>query len=408
MSEIAVLDVLLYNQPIAGLTNLPGDRNILTFHQEYIKNPLRPTLSLSFQDKLGDLIIDTKPTRTRLSPFFANLLPEGHMREYLASQSKINPEREFFLLAALGKDLPGALQVFPSTISSSKTGVEYLEEAVSPKNETETTLRFSLAGIQLKFSAILERDGGLTIPADGTGGAWIVKLPSAIYPGVPENEYVMMELARNIGINVPETNLIPIDQIKGIPKGVGKISNYAFITKRFDRTPEGSGIHMEDFAQVFGVYPERKYRAASYRNIAEVIFAEIGEKGIIEFIRRFVFNALIGNGDMHLKNWSLIYPDKIKPFLAPAYDFVSTIPYLPDDEMALTFVDSKAFHSLTYEQFSRFAAKTRLPNALVLETVRTTVQNFTKAWCSIGDFSLDTDVIKTIDRHLKTIPIYYR
>ena len=58
----------------------------------------------------------------------------------------------------------------------------------------------------------------------------------------------------------------------------------------------------------------------------------------MEFLRRFVFNALIGNADMHLKNWSLIYPDRRAAMLAPAYDFVSTIAYLPDDRLALTFV----------------------------------------------------------------------
>jgi serine/threonine-protein kinase HipA len=56
---------------------------------------------------------------------------------------------------------------------------------------------------------------------------------------------------------------------------------------------------------------ERKYERASYRNIAEVLWAETGEAGIVEFIRRLVFNALIGNADMHLKNWSLIYPDRL-------------------------------------------------------------------------------------------------
>jgi serine/threonine-protein kinase HipA len=82
---------------------------------------------------------------------------------------------------------------------------------------------------------------------------------------------------------------------------------------------------------VFGVYPERKYKRASYRNIAEVLWAETGETGIMEFLRRLVFNTLIGNADMHLKNGSLIYPDRRRAALAPAYDFVSTIASLPDD-----------------------------------------------------------------------------
>ncbi len=271
-------------------------------------------------------------------------------------------------------------------------------------------MRFSLAGVQLKFSAVRETEGGLTIPAEGVGGSWILKLPSSIYAGVPENEYVMMELARHLGMDVPETALIPIDQVQGLPNemnanGMSTISTHAFIIKRFDRNANGEGIHIEDFAQVFGVYPESKYKYASYRNIAEVLWAETGEKGIVEFIKRIIVNALIGNGDMHLKNWSLIYTDKTKAALAPAYDFVSTIPYIPNDKMALTFVDSKAFASLTYEQLKRFAAKTQLPQALILDVAQKTVTAFKQLWNSIDSFPLDKEIIKVINQHLATLPL---
>ncbi|MEI8365934.1 MAG: type II toxin-antitoxin system HipA family toxin [Parachlamydiaceae bacterium] len=407
MSDPAVLDIFLYEKAIGVITNLPGDRNVLSFNQEYIDDPQRPILSLSFRDTFGDLITDIKSTRTRLPPFFANLLPEGHMRDYLASQANVNQQREFYLLAALGKDLPGALKVLPA--SSSRWGTEKNEEIneIVRRAKEDSVLRFSLAGVQLKFSAVWEREGGLTIPVDGVGGAWIVKLPSSVYTGVPENEYVMMELARHIGINVPETALVPIDQIHGLPKNVGNIANHAFITKRFDRSSDGKGIHIEDFAQIFGVYPEKKYQTASYQNIAQVISAEVGEEGIIEFIRRFIFNALIGNGDMHLKNWSLIYPDKKNAALAPAYDFVSTIPYIPADQLALSFADSKAFSSLSEDQLRRFAAKSHLPEKIVLETARETVVAFAKLWRSINDFPLDKKIIEVINAHLKTIPLFH-
>ena len=93
---------------------------------------------------------------------------------------------------------------------------------------------------------------------------------------------------------------------------------------------------MEDFAQVFGQFPEDKYKAVSYANIARVLWAETGEQGAYEFIRRLTFSVLIGNADMHLKNWSLLYPDTRTPVLSPAYDFVSTLPYIAGDKLALT------------------------------------------------------------------------
>ena len=122
-------------------------------------------------------------------------------------------------------------------------------------------LRFSLAGAQLKFSALKNdpKRGGLTIPAEGVGGSWIVKLPSPQYAGVPENEYSMMTIAKAMGMDVPDLQLIDIDAIKGLPEGIGEMKGQALAVKRFDRRAEGP-VHMEDFAQVFGVGPGRQIR----------------------------------------------------------------------------------------------------------------------------------------------------
>ena len=198
----------------------------------------------------------------------------------------------------------------------------------------------------------------------------------------------------------------PIDKISGLPPGINGIGRHAYAIKRFDRAANGERVHMEDFAQVFGVYPERKYDRASYRNIAEVIWTEIGEVGIVEFVRRLVFNFLTGNTDMHLKNWSLIYPDRRSALLAPAYDFVSTIAYLPDDRLALTFVDSKQFSSITNDQFERFAAKARLPTKLTLDTVHETVARFAETWRDAPDVLNDDRLRKAIDRHLQSVPLW--
>jgi len=372
-NSIIVLKVLLYDQPIGLLTHLPGDRNSFTFDEEYIENTNRPTLSLSFKDKVGNLITEIKSTRTRLPPFFSNLLPEGQLKDYLASRAHVDEEKEFFLLSVLGNDLPGAISI--QLTSNHQQAEQVILNDRKKSDKIDGPLRFSLAGVQLKFSAIKKANKGLTIPTEGIGGSWIVKIPSNEFQGVPENEYTMMELARKIGIDIPETMLLPINDIEGLPKGIERLGPYAYAIKRFDRM-NNKKIHIEDFAQVFNVYPEKKYKSASYRNIAEVIRNEIGEKGIIEFIRRFVFNVLIGNGDMHLKNWSLIYLDQRKAQLTPAYDFVSTIPYIPNETLALKFVDSNEFQSLDWEQFKRFANKLHIPENLILSTVKETVQGF--------------------------------
>ena len=386
MADISVLDVCLYGSRIGTLTLLPGDQTLFAFDQDYVDDPERPMLSLAFKDTLGGLITDYRPVRTRVPPFFSNLLPEGALREYLAKKAGVSAKREFFLLWMLGRDLPGAITISPA--DGEAWPPESDHEVESGPRSRETILRFSLAGVQLKFSAVMEATGGLTIPAEGVGGSWIVKLPSMKFDGVPENEFAMMELARAIGIDVPEVRLIPLDQIAGLPDDVVRMEGNALAVKRFDRTDEGKAVHIEDFAQVFGLYPEKKYERASYRNIAEVLWAETGADGVAEFIRRLVINALIGNADMHLKNWSLIYPDRRQAALSPGYDFVSTIAYLPDTRMALTLGRSKAMTDLSLDQLSYLAAKARLPGKLVLDAGREVVGRFAQTWKggdAIGD-----------------------
>lgn len=408
MADVAVLDVLLHGEPIGTLTNVGGDRTIFAFNDAYIDNPDRSTLGLGFKDEFGTLLTDFRPYQKRVMPFFSNLLPEGHLRSYLAQKAKINEEREFYLLWALGHDLPGAITIRPA---DGETWPPDLDDGGDDDrhdydDHRDNALRFSLAGVQLKFSAVQEASGGLTIPASGVGGSWIVKLPSREFAGVPENEFSMMRLADLIGMNVPAIDLVDIAAIGNIPEGIDKIGDKAFVIKRFDRLEDGTSVHIEDFAQIYGVYAGDKYKNASMRNIAQVLAAEGNDADIIEFIRRLTFNALIGNGDMHLKNWSLVYPDRRNVSLAPAYDFVSTIPYIPGDHHALNISRSKAFADFNEDELSHMAAKAALPEKLVLDTARETVALFHQHWrAEKPNLPMSEDVRNAIEAHLKTVPI---
>lgn len=404
MADVTVLDVLLYGEPIGTLTRVGGDRILFAFNDDYIANESRPVLGLGFKDQFGGLITDFKPTQTRVIPFFSNLLPEGRLRTYLAERAGVNPARDFFLLWVLGSDLPGAITVRPADGETWPPGAH--KDADANQDLREDALRFSLAGVQLKFSAIGEARGGLTIPVKGVGGSWIVKLPSREFAGVPENEYSMMTLARLIGMDVPALHLVDVNAIKNLPEGMGVLEGQALAIQRFDRLEDGSAIHVEDFAQVFGVYPRDKYRNASARNIATVIGIESRDDDIAEFIRRLTFNTLIGNADMHLKNWSLIYPDRRHAALAPAYDFVSTIPYIPDGKAALSFSRTRRFDEFSEDELSHLAAKALLPEKLVLDTARETVSLFHQHWnAEKANLPLTAEVTQAIDGHLKTVPI---
>lgn len=404
MADVAALEVRLHGLPVGTLTRVGGDRTLFAFNDGYAADENRPTLGLGFKDRLGEVLTDFRPYRTRLMPFFSNLLPEGRLRTYLAAQVGVDPAREFFLLEALGRDLPGAV-----TVRSADGDARPPAANAGPQDGPgahDRALRFSLAGVQLKLSALGDTRQGLTIPARGNGGSWIVKLPSPEFDGVPENEFSMMTLARLVGMDVPAIGLVELDSIANLPQGIGALQGKALAIERFDRLPDGRAGHIEDFAQVFGVYPEDKYKKGSARNIASVLGAEGSEADLVEFTRRLTYSALIGNADLHLKNWSLSYPDKRHASLAPAYDLLCTIAYIPDDRAALKFSRTKRFDEFSEDELSHLAAKAHLPEKLVIGTARETVALFHQYWqAEKSHLPLMRNVVDAVDSHIKTVPM---
>ena len=301
--------------------------------------------------------------------------------------------------------MPGAITITPADGEARPPNIADGSDNQGNKYK-DNALRFSLAGVQLKFSAVRDATGGLTIPASGVGGSWIVKLPSREYGGVPENEFSMMQLAGLVGLNVPAIDLITMDAIKNLPEGIAKIGNHAFVIKRFDRLSDGSRRHIEDFAQIYGLYPEEKYGKGSLRNIAQVIAAEGSDADIIEYIRRLTFNMLIGNADMHMKNWSLIYPDRRHASLAPAYDFVSTIPYLPGDSTNMKISRARVFSAFSVDELTHLAIKSSIPKKMAINAAKETVQRFREHWeREAWNLPMARDVRSAVDAHMQTVPI---
>jgi serine/threonine-protein kinase HipA len=401
-----ILTVHLNEADVGTLTLLPDDRTIFAFSQSYIKDAGRPILSQWFRTPLGELKTEEKiRSRATLPPFFSNLLPEGHLRDYLAKKVDVKPEREFYLIAALGQDLPGAVRVN----AADTVGDDQATQRSQSEIDKNPVLRFSLAGVQLKVSAVMEPTGGLTIRADGAGGSWIVKLPSNSFSHVPEAEFAMLTLARRIGISVPEFKLIPTSSIKGLPQDINERMGDSLVLERFDRRSNGTRIHMEDFAQVFGLYPSEKYENVSFDRIGFVILSECGEEDFVEFIRRLVFTVASGNGDMHVKNWSLLYSDPRHPRLSPAYDFVPSILYLPGDDLGLRLGGCKAFRDVHERHFAKLAERARASERLVLNTVRETLQRIAGEWKEIrGDLPLSKQMRTSLEAHMQSILVRIR
>ncbi|WP_426230590.1 type II toxin-antitoxin system HipA family toxin [Pararhizobium sp. DWP3-4] len=395
---ISSLDVLLNNRKVGTIVRTPGDFNAFSFDETYRKTGGFPVLSLSFRAATGDLRKNPKPVAGALPAFFANLLPEDKLREAMEKHhaGNVRTGNDFDLLAALGSDLPGAVRAVPSegTITS-------LREASSPKPKA----RFSLAGVQMKLSVIKNtgKGGGLTLPMGDGEGAYIAKFPSTSFPGVSENEYANLALAEAIGMEVPERELVAQTEFEGIPEEFRTLSDgKVLLVRRFDRAITGERIHIEDFAQVFGIYPSRKYDGAAYHDIASALGIAVSSAASLEFVRRLALAVITGNGDMHLKNWSLIYRGiGNKPALAPVYDVLSTIPYIPADAMALSLAAERSFKALTAQRWKAFANRARLPEPAVLNAVVDVTERVNQHWWTLPERTvIPEQVLERIDAHV--------
>ena len=120
-----------------------------------------------------------------------------------------------------------------------------------------------------------------------------MKTPSPAWNDLCENEFSMMTLARMVGMNVPEIRLLDVDGIANLPDGLGEMTGQAFAIRRFDRSDDGTLVHIEDFAQIFEIFPDEKYNG-SFSDVARVIASECDQEDIEEFIRRLTFNLIIG------------------------------------------------------------------------------------------------------------------
>jgi len=398
----ARLVVRLYDV-VAGEIELHGNSVRFTPDPAYLALRPRPILGQIFEDDPERV----RPSHHRLAPWFSNLLPEkgGPLRDIMARQFGVHADREFFMIAGLGHDLPGALTVL------SADGTDLPDpppvESTDPTPLESMHLKFSLAGVQLKLS-MLRDQRGLTFPASGMGGNWIVKLPFHHLHQVPENEFSMMTWLKESGVDVPTIELLPAERIHGIPDGLIEPGTKVFAIERFDRTPLGPH-HTEDFAQIFDVYPEQKYQHANYESIGRVLLNLAGEEAVREFVRRLVAIVLMGNGDAHLKNWSVCYRDQFRAELSPAYDFVSTVAYkqFQNDTLALNLDRSKSFAAVTPATFRRFGERIGYPRPSELETLSASfAETMRSTWFSIvGDIPVSPEILAVMAARLRDLPI---
>lgn len=383
---VSVLELTLHGATVGFLAGYRDGRTILTFAPEFAANEARSTFSLITHPafpKAEAIMATPWVKRQKLPPVLSNLLPEGALREYLAQALKTHTDNEFELFAYLGQDLPGALiatAIAPEAIPDYVLDDTAKASAVRSPTQDEKK-RFSLAGVQMKFS-MREQDGRYQIAESGALGDWIIKTPSTTHKHVPLNEYTAMRLAELAGVTIPDIRLVEMGQLEQLPAINLPDEQYAFAIRRFDRH-EGTRIHMEDFAQILVKYPQEKYRSANYQQIAKILYdyAEDGLGDVQQLARRLLVNILIANGDAHLKNWSVIYPDTITPALSPAYDIVTTRVYMGDErEFALNLGKGKAWYQASMDQFEYWADKANIPWRAIKPQLLDTMDKARSLW----------------------------
>jgi len=386
---VRVLEIKLSDVRVGFLAGYNDGKNIFTFAHEYInlEKENRPTLSLKYYDQPINVFRKPLISRVKLPPLFSNLLPEGELRDYFVRYLKIDSDHDFAMLSLLGRDLPGAItaremaknDVPPYAINYR---AQIPDQIITARNNVANN--FSLSGVLMKFS-MFEKNGEFFITKSKNIGNWIIKIPSTRFQHVPFNEYACMQFAKSAGIDVPEIRLIKLSNIKGIPDILMPDERFAYAIKRFDRDQK-KRIHSEDFAQIYDFYPAQKYKGTNYETMARTIYNVFPDaiNDIQEFAARLVVNIMIGNGDAHLKNWSIIYPDAIHPHLSPAYDIVFTRAYIEnDDSIALNLGKEKKTIALSLDHFKKLAKRADFDWNIIKKRVLETIQRARDNWPTV-------------------------
>ena len=327
---------------VGTLERIPGREEQFSYAESYLENEAAQPLSV-----LLPLREEPFPKRqTRV--FFRNLLPEGGALAAVAKTLEVKRSSYLKVLGALGSECIGALVLESADereddpygydpLSREELGRAF-EAGAEGVAKLQEEAKLSLAGAQSKMGLYVDRSSGSLsqyfLPQGTAASTHIVKAANRQFEQLSENEYYCLRLAEAVGLSVPECYL---DIFGDQP---------LFVIERFDRMvlPEddrraGGGVqrvqrlHQEDFCQVLGLLPERKYEKGGVRyakKVRDVLYECSSDpvRDIEMFVRLLVVNAVLGNCDGHLKNLTVLRGADWSSFaLAPVYDIASTVVY---------------------------------------------------------------------------------
>ena len=377
----ARLSVWLYGIRVATIDEQRGRLSLDYTEEALTRFPLgAPLLSLRLP-----LSVQRFEHQT-VQAFVDGLLPEGDQRRAIAQDLRLLADNTFGLIRALGRECAGAIVILPegdalpsppTTLTAAPLSDAGIGRLVANLRSAPlgfgARVRLSLAGVQEKLLLTRLPDGSWGQPVDGTPSTHILKPPLAGYGRTVENELFCMRFAGRLGLSVAHVETLAV---AGRPM---------LLVERYDRLVHADGtverIHQEDLCQALGFPPSRKYeedRGPSLRQIARLLGGVVGRDAVETLLRATVFNLLVGNGDAHAKNFSLLHDPGGAVRLAPLYDLMSSRIY-GDARLAMKIDGEARMDRVSAERVLDEAATWGLRRAAALEVVEELLERVPEA-----------------------------
>jgi serine/threonine-protein kinase HipA len=328
-----------------------------------------PLLSLTLP------LTDQRYANSLVRSFLDGLLPEGEARRAVADDLGLVADDTFGLIAALGRDCAGAVVILDEDApapASQRVGTaepisdeELVSLVVNLRNAPlgiDPRVRLSLAGVQEKLLLTKLPHGSWGRPVDGTPSTHLLKPEIRGFPNTVENEAFCMRFAKHLGLRVADVETAEIGGRK------------LLIVARYDREVAESGevrrIHQEDFCQATGTPPKNKYQedaGPSLKTIAKILLG-LDPQSVVRLLQAMTVHVLVGNGDAHAKNYSVLHQRSGSVSLAPLYDVMSTLHY-GDDRLAMYVDDVQRTNRVSGDRLVAEAVSWGLPRRTAAEII---------------------------------------
>lgn len=381
MADLLWGKVYFQDRYAGTLREEPGRKCIFAYDPSYLA-PESISLSVTLPKQKEPFI-----NEDGLHPFFDNLVAEGWMESAQARALGKRRWKRFELLLAFGADCAGAVSVIdpdPERFKAQSTDTLAMDIAVMNS-------RASLSGVQPKLAMVKTGNGYRPAQRSETS-THIAKFESPQLPGIVDNEYLT---------TIATQALLPAEEVVTMKRLVlPPFREKALVITRFDRTPNHK-LHFEEFAQAMNIHSEQKYGGA-YEDLAHwMVSRHAAPTELFRLFRRIVVGLLLGNTDMHLKNFALWSEETGTgthgPRLAPIYDQVSAALYHPKyQELALSIGRAKhlAIGQLKAKHLKALAKAFGLDDAQLRKTVLSLEQRIKPTYAAITS-------TPGIDSHLK-------